>query len=182
MKVLRKGERNGLVAALKADVSTRILTTSDKALALAEMREKIIPVILSIYGAESAASILKEVERVMETVEPEEERVALISVEAGDIFIANYDFENIGATINDGDVIVVISTGYNLEIGVATDVHGAKCGAYIDRWTLEENALVSNCTKHVEPGKETKVAASVRKEPIFRRMNKKQFLVALSEH
>lgn len=167
---LDKDKRDGLVAA-----------HPDKKMALVDLKEKIIPVLTSIYGEEDTRPILKALEKIIKAHEPEEERVApRTELKVGDIYTANYGFENIGATIYDGDVLVVLETGYNLEVGIARSIESAKSRELVNRWTLEKHTLTANCTKYVEPTKETKVP--VKKEPVFRRMDQKQFMEALSVH
>lgn len=145
-----------------------------------------------ILAAAKAAGLSSAVEEMIEDglldLSPErskkkEERVApRRESKIGDIYTANYDFTNIGATIYGGDVLVVLEVGVDLEIGVAKSIDGAKSRALIDRWSLEEYALIANCTKYVEPGEEPKVATSVRRDAPTRRMSQEQFRVALSEH
>lgn len=115
----------------------------------------------------------------------EEKIVAPSSIEIGDIYTAKYDFENIGATIYEGEVLVVVASGIasdEMDIGVARDIASAKAKSYIDRWSLEKPAILAHCTKYIDPKKETVTESSVRKEVPARRMNQEQFRVALSEH
>jgi hypothetical protein len=193
LKTLDKDKRDGLIAALKADISGH----PDKKKCLTDLKEKIVPVLADFYGKEETDPILEELERhiILEElkrhteelkrhtkrIEETEKKMPITKIEVGDIYLATQDFKNIGAVIDKNRLIVIekYENESEMRVGVYLNQENIDSKSLSQRWTLEVAAIEMYCVPYRLVKESVKPAA---KETPVRRMSQKQFAVALSEH